>query len=104
MPTELPEQAEFDSVFRRLDHRRWHVMRSLIPDGLRSDTAPAWIETKDEFVCWLASRLTVHQLDRYFAGLENAAKQMCDLELLRIARANHSTRNQATGPRSRTRR
>ncbi len=79
-------EPDLDPVDEQLRRRRWRVLRAALPRGRGVDQPPTWVKTPDQFIDWLAARLTPGALQGYFEDLELLAKQTCDLELLRFAR------------------
>ena len=69
-----------------MPRRRWRILHNAEPRIEPPSPTPNWIKTPEDFVCWLASRLSFNELYTYFRDLEVIAKMSCDLELLRFAR------------------
>jgi hypothetical protein len=78
--------APDDSVEAQLPRRRWRILHNAKPRIEPPSPTPNWIKTPEDFVRWLASRLSLNELYTYFRDLEAIAKMSCDLELLRFAR------------------
>lgn len=78
--------APDDSVGAQLPRRRWRILHNAKPRMDPVGPMPNWIKTPEDFVRWLASRLSLNELYTYFRDLEVIAKMSCDLELLRFAR------------------
>jgi hypothetical protein len=78
-PNHDPAQAQ-------LPRRRWRILQSAKPRMEPVGPVPDWIKSPEDFVRWLASRLSVNELYTYFRDLEAIAKMSCDLELLRFSR------------------
>jgi hypothetical protein len=78
--------ASDDSVEAQLPRRRWRILHNAKPRMEPVGPMPNWIKTPEDFVRWLASRLSLNELYTYFRDLEAIAKMSCDLELLRFAR------------------
>ncbi|HZT51727.1 MAG TPA: hypothetical protein VFA22_07335 [Stellaceae bacterium] len=79
-----PDLNPLDEQLRR---RRWRVLRAALPPSRGLDPMPPWVKTPDQFIDWIAGRLSSAAIRGYFADLELIAKQTCDLELLRLARS-----------------
>jgi len=79
-------EADPDPVDEQLRHRRWRILRAVLPIGHGLDPLPTWVKTLEQFVGWLIGRLNPAGLRTYFEDLEEISKQTCDLELLRLAR------------------
>ncbi len=75
-----------DSGQAQLPRRRWRILQNAKPRMDPMGPMPNWIKTPEDFVRWLASRLSLNELYTYFRDLEAIAKMSCDLELLRFAR------------------
>jgi hypothetical protein len=75
-----------DSVEAQLPRRRWRILHNAKPRMEPAGPMPNWIKTPEDFVRWLANRLSLNELYTYFRDLEAIAKMSCDLELLRFAR------------------
>jgi hypothetical protein len=78
--------ASDDSLEAQLPRRRWRILHNAKPRMEPAGPMPNWIKTPEDFVRWLASRLSLNELYNYFRDLEAIAKMSCDLELLRFAR------------------
>lgn len=78
--------ASDDSLAGQLPRRRWRILHNAKPHTEPVGPTPNWIKTPEDFVRWLASRLSLNELYTYFRDLEAIAKMSCDLELLRFAR------------------
>ena len=68
------------------------MLRAALPPSRGLDAVPAWVKTPDQFIDWIAVRLSATAIKGYFADLELIAKQTCDLELLRLARSYKNER------------
>ncbi len=79
-------EADLDPVDEQLRRRRWRILRVTLPQGQGLEPVPARITTPEHFIGWLIGRLSAQALVNYFEDLEEIAKQVCDLELLRLAR------------------
>lgn len=75
-----------DSIEAHLPRRRWRILHAAKPGMEPLAPMPNWVRTPEDFVRWLASRLSLNDLFAYFRNLEAIAKLSCDLELLRFAR------------------
>jgi hypothetical protein len=75
-----------DAVGERMRQRRWRILRAALPPGHGIDPLPLWVQTPQQFVDWVAGRLTPGGMRFYRAELEELARQTCDLELFRLAR------------------
>lgn len=78
--------AGLEPANERIRHRRWRILRAVLPQSPGLGPVPAWIATPEHFIGWLVSRLAPAALQDYVEDLEEIAKQTCDLELLRLAR------------------
>lgn len=90
-PTSAPSRpgwamASDDSPEAQLPRRRWRILHNAKPHTEPVVPMPHWIKTPEDFVRWLANRLSLSELYTYFRDLEAIAKMSCDLELLRFAR------------------
>jgi hypothetical protein len=70
--------------------RRWRILRAALPPAHGIDPLPLWVRTPQQFVGWVAGRLTPGGMRRYRTELEELARQTCDLELFRLARDRDS--------------
>lgn len=85
--SEAMRDAQREAIDKELRRRRWRSLQSAAQPHERSlDQVPAWVKTPEQFVGWLATRLTPADLRTYFRDLEVHAKRGCDLEMLRFAR------------------
>ena len=78
--------APDDSIEAQLPRRRWRILQIARPRTHSFGPMPSWIKTPDDFVRWLAGKLSLNELYTYFRDIEAIAKISCDLELLRFAR------------------
>jgi hypothetical protein len=78
-----PDLEPSDELLRL---RRWRILRSHMPNDGTPVALPSWVQTPEQFVGWLATRLTAADLRAYFRELEDVAKRTYDLEMLRFAR------------------
>ena len=79
----LPTASPVETL---IGQRRWRILQNAQPMFTPTEPAPSWIRTPEQFVEWLAIRLTPTELRSYFQDLEEIARQSCDLELLRFTR------------------
>jgi hypothetical protein len=79
-------EADLDPIDEQLRRRRWRILRVTLPQGHGLEPVPSRITTPEHFIGWLIGRLSAQALVNYFEDLEEIAKQVCDLELLRLAR------------------
>lgn len=66
--------------------RRWRILESAQAAFKRCEPTPIWISTPEQLVDWLSLRLKPNELRAYFRELEEIARKIADLELLRLAR------------------
>jgi hypothetical protein len=69
-----------------IGQRRWRILQNAQPLYTPTEPVPSWIRMPEQFVEWLAIRLTPTELRGYFHDLEQIARQSCDLEMLRFAK------------------
>ncbi len=85
--------ADQENAQGQMARRRWRILQAATPRVEPAVPVPAWVKAPEDFVRWLASRLTVNQLNTYFGDLEAIARMSCDLELLRFAREQKCGQN-----------
>ncbi len=78
--------TDTDPMDAQLPRRRWRILHAAKPRTEPMGPFPAWIKTPEEFVRWLATKISTNELYIYFRDLEAIAKMSCDLELLRFSR------------------
>ena len=65
--------APEDSQEAQLPRRRWRILHNAKPRMEPVGPMPNWIKTPEDFVRWLASRLSLNELYTYFRDLEAIA-------------------------------
>ncbi len=78
--------GDVDAFDRQLQQRRWRILRTALPRGHEVGNLPLWITEPEQFLGWIAPRLSPMAGAVYFADLERIARQTSDLELFRLAR------------------
>jgi hypothetical protein len=79
-------QSDDDAVASQMTRRRWRILQCAKPRTEPPEPMPNWVRSPEDFIRWLETKLTAHQLLAYLRDLEGIAKATADLELLRFTR------------------